>query len=57
MNDCPYCDPKPDKYDPFLEQQCPLNKPLMICIPPEGMHISCPIHPKGHYLQGQRVWM
>jgi hypothetical protein len=27
-------------------------------IPPEGVHISCPVHPEGHHIYGSGItWM
>ncbi len=53
---CPYCDPDwRRRHDPWVEAQCVLNKPLMIVIPPEGMHLSCPVHPEGHHVFGTGV--
>lgn len=40
-----------DKY-PILE--CILGKPLLMVIPPEGVHLSCPVHGK-HFLAGSRM--
>ena len=48
---CPGCN-KP--YKPPIEQ-CSLNKPLWMVIPPEGVHLSCPIHPQGHHVFGSRI--
>lgn len=56
MSDCPYCKNCPycgkQKSDPWREAQCVLNKPLMMAIPPEGVHLSCPVHPDGHHVFG-----
>lgn len=42
------CNHKP-RYVP--ESLCTLNKPIWMVIPPEGTHISCPVHGK-HWLRG-----
>ena len=34
---------------------CVLNQPLMMVIPPEGVHLNCPAHSGGHHIYG-RVW-
>lgn len=34
--------------------QCSLNQALCLYIPPEGTHISCPVHGQ-HFLQGSHV--
>ena len=51
---CPWCPPKrrpwPDDY-----AECTLGKPLWMVIPPEGAHISCPVHPEGHHIFGPNV--
>jgi hypothetical protein len=55
---CPYCDPNYRRPDPWQESQCVLNQPLMMVIPPEGVHLSCPAHPEGHHIFGSSVtWM
>lgn len=50
---CPWCDrqqqPKPDT------SQCILNKPLMMVIPPGGVHLPCPCHPEGHHIRGTEI--
>lgn len=57
-NHCPYCDPNRPKFDPWRESQCVLNKPLMMVIPPGGVHLSCPVHSDGHHIFGPSVtWM
>lgn len=44
--------------DPWEASQCTLNKPLWMVIPPEGVHIPCPVHPEGHHIYGSPVtWM
>jgi len=35
--------------------QCVLNKPLMMVIPPDGAHLSCPAHAEGHHVFGSQV--
>lgn len=32
-------------------QECSLGKPLWMVIPPQGIHISCPVHGK-HFIPG-----
>ena len=55
---CPFCDPAYKPRDPFRESQCVLNKPLMMVIPPGGVHLECPIHPAGHHVFGPQIsWM
>ncbi len=55
---CPFCDPDFKPRDPFRESQCVLNKPLMMVIPPGGVHLECPIHPEGHHVFGPQItWM
>lgn len=49
---CPRCDHPPE---PFIESQCVLNKPLMMVIPSQGVHLSCPVHPAGHHIFGPQV--
>jgi len=30
----------------------------MMVIPPQGIHLSCPVHPEGHHIYGSPVtWM
>ena len=41
--------------DPWEGSQCTLNKPIWMVIPPEGVHISCPVHPEGHHIYGSPV--
>lgn len=36
--------------------RCVLNGPLMISIPPGGMHVHCPLH-GSHFIQGSHIWM
>ena len=44
--------------DPWEASQCTLVKPLWMVIPPEGTHISCPVHPEGHHIYGSGItWM
>jgi hypothetical protein len=58
---CPYpnCPANEEPYiDPWEAAQCTLNKPLWIVIPPEGIHLSCPVHPEGHHIYGHGItWM
>ena len=54
---CPFCDPNYKPRDPWRESQCVLNKPLMMVIPPGGIHLECPVHPEGHHVFGQQVYM
>lgn len=55
---CPYCDPNYRRPDPWRESRCVLNQPLMMVIPPGGVHLSCPAHPAGHHIFGPAVsWM
>jgi hypothetical protein len=49
---CPFCDPNFKPRDPWRESQCVLNKPLWMVIPPEGVHLECPVHPEGHHVFG-----
>jgi hypothetical protein len=50
--------PYEDEIDPWKEAQCTLRKPLWMVIPPEGVHLDCPVHPEGHHVYGPRViWM
>jgi hypothetical protein len=52
---CPDCQrPKPRRH-PDYSPECTLNKPLWMVIPPEGAHLSCPIHPNGHHIYGPSV--
>lgn len=51
---CPYCEHPPD---PFRDSQCVLNKPLHMVIPPQGAHLSCPVHPDGHHIFGSQVML
>lgn len=44
--------PKPYR-EPY--ESCILNKPMCMVIPPEGIHLDCPIHPGGHHLYGSSV--
>ena len=41
--------------DPWEESQCTLTKPLWMVIPPEGVHISCPVHSEGHHIPGNGI--
>jgi hypothetical protein len=55
---CPYCKPCDDCDRPWRESQCILNKPLMMVIPPGGVHLDCPVHPEGHHIFGPpSPWM
>ena len=55
---CPFCDKDYKPRDPFRESRCVLNQPLMMVIPPGGVHLSCPIHPEGHHVFGPEIsWM
>jgi hypothetical protein len=56
---CPYCPADSgEAFDPFKLAHCVLNKPLFMVIPPEGVHLNCPVHPEGHHVHGPRVtWM
>lgn len=56
---CPHCNPDQKKrFDPWKESQCVLNKPLFMVIPPEGAHLTCPVHPDGHHVFGSGItWM
>lgn len=49
---CPFCD-RP--VDPWRESQCVLNQPLMMVIPPGGVHLDCPVHPAGHHIFGNQI--
>lgn len=51
---CPHCQPELP-IDNSDQSQCVLNKPLMIHIPSEGIHLSCPIHSNGHHIFGQQI--
>jgi hypothetical protein len=51
---CPFCKPA-QRPDPWRDAQCTLNKPLWMVIPPEGVHLSCPVHPEGHHVFGSSV--
>ena len=53
---CPFpgC-PENDRPDPQDTRDCTLNKPLWLVIPPEGIHLSCPVHPEGHHIYGSIV--
>ena len=55
MSDCPYCNPKHPRPDPWLESQCVLRRPLLMVIPPGGIHLSCPCHPEGHHVHGPEI--
>lgn len=48
---CPHCE-RPPMPSPV---GCVLGKPLMIAIPPQGVHLSCPVHPEGHHIFGPQV--
>lgn len=50
---CPHC-AQPQPFS-FPDSQCVLNKPLMMLIPPQGVHLSCPVHPGGHHVFGPQV--
>lgn len=52
---CPYCPPDKQPFDPWKESQCVLNKPLWMVIPPEGIHLACPVHPEGHHVYGTTI--
>ena len=52
---CPFCDPDYKPRDPWRESQCVLNKPLMMVIPPGGVHLDCPVHPEGHHVFGSEI--
>ena len=43
----------PRPWKPESVYDCVLGKPLMMVIPPEGIHLSCPVHPAGHHVYGQ----
>jgi hypothetical protein len=45
----------PDPWTHDNGMPCVLNQPMGICIPPEGIHLSCPAHPAGHHIYGQNV--
>lgn len=52
---CPWCD---HSRRPWNGQRCTLNQPLMMVIPPEGVHLDCPVHSAGHHIFGSGVsWM
>jgi hypothetical protein len=34
---------------------CVLEKPLMMVIPPQGVHLDCPVHLEGHHIFGPQV--
>ncbi len=40
-----------------MEDQCTVGKPLLMVIPPEGITLYCPIHPKGHFIKGSSIRM
>ena len=52
---CPFCDPERKPFDPFRESRCVLNQPLMMVIPPGGVHLECPVHSEGHHVFGPQV--
>ena len=52
---CPFCPPDKQPRDPWKESQCVLNKPIWMVIPPEGIHLSCPVHPEGHHIYGTQI--
>ena len=55
---CPFCDPNFKPRDPWRGAQCVLNKPLFMVIPPEGVHLECPVHPERHHVFGPGItWM
>ena len=39
-------------YMPNPNFSCTRGKPLLMVIPPEGITISCPVHPNGHFIKG-----
>lgn len=39
---------------PWQQSQCTMNKPLLLVIPPGGIHVACPIH-GSHFLVGPQV--
>lgn len=39
----------------MIVDQCTALKPIWMVIPPEGITIPCPVHPKGHFLKGPSV--
>lgn len=45
----------PEPWSPDTFNQCTLSKPLLIVIPPKGIHLSCPVHSAGHHIYGSRV--
>jgi hypothetical protein len=54
---CPFCHPKNKPLDPWRESQCVMHKPLMMVIPPGGVHLDCPVHPEGHHIHGPQAWL
>jgi hypothetical protein len=57
MYRCPKCDPPDDvqpwpHMSPYELMECTAHKPLLMVVPPEGAHISCPVHPEGHHISG-----
>ena len=55
---CPHpnCPANDEPYiDPWEASQCTLNKPLFMVIPPGGVHLSCPVHPGGHHIDGPGI--
>jgi hypothetical protein len=55
---CPHpgCPSNQEPYtDPWDGRECTLYKPLWMVIPPEGVHISCPVHPEGHHIYGSGI--
>lgn len=38
-------------------RECSLTKPLYMVIPPEGTHISCPVHGQHFIIGPPAVWM
>jgi hypothetical protein len=55
MSDCPYCNPKHPRPDPWRESQCILHRPLWMVIPRGGIHLPCPCHPEGHHVHGPEI--
>jgi hypothetical protein len=46
----------PSTWEPStLPYGCTLNQPLFMVIPPEGIHLDCPVHRLGHHIRGKRV--
>lgn len=43
--------------EPIRPSRCVLREPLMMVIPPEGVHLTCPEHPEGHHVYGPQVSM